>query len=226
MFVFYTTSLLTFATINLTIMKNLFSKTILAVAAGVFLFGCYPTGPEFVEDLDVVYSSFDEEYDFQSKGTYAMPNKIVIDVEIKNGDTTYVYMKDVFAAPILQAIETNMTTLGWTKVNIINKPDILVTPAAISSTTYYYSYWYDWWYGGFYGGWYGWYYPPYYSVSSYTTGSLIMTMSDPNIESAINATPTIWIGAINGLLTGNGDVNRAVDGINKAFAQSPYLKTN
>jgi hypothetical protein len=95
----------------------------------------------------------------------------------------------------------------------------------MSTTTVFYSYWYDWWYGG-YGGWYGWYYPPYYTVSSYTTGSLIITMSDPNIESAIDRTPTIWIGAMNGLLTGGSDVNRAVAGINQAFNQSPYLKTN
>lgn len=212
--------------IKLICMKRIVGKTMLSALVGVFLLGCYPAGPEFVEDLDVVYSSFDDEYDFQSKGTYAMPDKIVTDVEIKNGDTTFVYMKDVYAQPILQAIESNMSKLGWSKVTIDKNADILVTPGALSSTTYFYSYWYDWWYGGWYGGWYGWYYPPYYTVSSYTTGSLIITMADPNIESAINKTPTIWIGAMNGLLTGGNDVNRAVAGINQAFAQSPYLKTN
>jgi len=208
-------------------MKRTISKTILSAVAGVLLLGCYPAGPEFVEDLDVVYSSFDEEYNFQSKGTYAMPDKIVVDVEIdKNGDTTFVYMKPVYATPILQAIKSNMSELGWTEVGIDKNADILVTPAGMSTTTVYYSYWYDWWYGGYYGGWYGWYYPPYYSVSSYTTGSLIITMSDPNIDSAIERTPTIWIGAMNGLLTGANDINRVIAGIDQAFAQSPYLKTN
>jgi hypothetical protein len=206
-------------------MKQVLNKAILPALVGVFLLGCYPAGPEFVEDLDVVYSSFDDEYDFQSKGTYAMPDKIVTDVKIDNGDTTYVYMKAVYATPILAAIDQNMSKLGWSKTDIVNGPDILVTPGAMSTTTVFYSYWYDWWYGG-YGGWYGWYYPPYYTVSSYTTGSLIITMSDPNIESAIDRTPTIWIGAMNGLLTGGSDVNRAVAGINQAFNQSPYLKTN
>jgi hypothetical protein len=208
-------------------MKRVLSKTMLAVITGAFLLGCYPAGPEFVEDLDVVYSSYDEEYNFQSKGTYAIPDKIVVDVEIdKNGDTTFVYMKPVYATPILQAIKSNMSELGWTEVGIDKNADILVTPAGMSTTTVYYSYWYDWWYGGYYGGWYGWYYPPYYSVSSYTTGSLIITMSDPNIASAIERTPTIWIGAMNGLLTGANDINRVIAGIDQAFAQSPYLKTN
>jgi Domain of unknown function (DUF4136) len=203
-------------------MKRIFSRIILTAVAGVFVLGCYPAGPEYVEDLDVVYSSYDEVYNFQSKATYSMPDKIVTDVKIDKGDTTYVYMKDVYAKQLLASIESNMSTLGWTKVAIDKDPDVLVTPAAISSTTYYYSYWYDWWYGGYYGGWY---YPPYYSVSSYTTGSLIITMADPNVETAIDKTPTIWIAAANGLL-GSNDINRALNGIDQAFAQSPYLKTN
>lgn len=57
-------------------------------------------------------------------------------------------MKDKFATPILEAIDKNMKDKGWTKVDISKNPDLLVSPAAISSTTYYYSYWYDWYYGG------------------------------------------------------------------------------
>lgn len=207
-------------------MKRIFSKTMLSALAGVFLLGCYPAGPEYVEDLDVVYSTYDQEYDFKSQGTYSMPDKIVTDVKIDNGDTTYVYMKDVFAAPILAAIDQNMTKLGWEKIDIDNGPDVLVTPSVMSSTTYYYSYWYNWWYGGYYGGYWGWYYPPYYTVSSYTTGSVIITMADPNVESVINQSPAVWVSAANGLVTGYNDVDRVVTAINQAFVQSPYLKTN
>jgi len=205
-------------------MKRVLSKMMLAAVAGAFLLGCYPAGPEFVEELDVVYSSYEEGYDFQGKATYAMPDKIVTDVKIDNGDTTYVYMKDVFAAPILAAIDQNMAKLGWVKKDIATEPDVLLTPSVMSTTTVYYSYWYDWWYGGYYGGWY---YPPYYTVSSYTTGSMIITMSDPNLEGGIiNKSPAIWISAANGLVTGYNDVDRVVTAINQAFVQSPYLKTN
>jgi Domain of unknown function (DUF4136) len=206
-------------------MKRVLSKMMLAAAAGVFMLSCYPAGPEYVEDLDVVFSSFDEEYNFQSKATYAMPDKIVTDVEIdKNGDTTYVYMKDVYAKQILDAIASNMSKLGWERKDIAAGPDVLLTPSVMSTTTVYYSYWYDWWYGGYYGGWY---YPPYYTVSSYTTGSMIMTMSDPNLEGGIiDKSPAIWISAANGLVTGYNDVERVITAINQAFVQSPYLKTN
>jgi hypothetical protein len=181
-----------------------------------------------VEDLDVTYTTFDEDFDFQSRQTYAMPNKIVVDVDIEDGDTTWIYMKDVFATPILAAIDDNLESRGWEKVDISQQPDVLVTPAALSSTTYFYSYWYDWWYGGWYGGYWGWYYPPYYTVSSYTTGSMIITMADPNVEddSPINQSETAWIAVGNGLFSGAYDISRVTDAIDEAFEQSPYLKLN
>jgi Domain of unknown function (DUF4136) len=206
-------------------MKRMLSKIMLTAVTGVFLLGCYPAGPEYVEDLDVVYSTYSETYDFKAQNTYAMPDKIVVDVKIDNGDTTYVYMKDKFAKPILDAIDANMASLGWTKKNISEVPDVLVTPAAWTSTTYFYSYWYDWWYGGYYGGWYGWYYPPYYTVSSYTTGTVVITIADPNEETPTGRNETKWLSAINGLYTGAYDVNRVTTYIDQAFDQSPYLNT-
>ena len=197
-------------------------------ALPVVLLSCYPAGPEYVEDLDVTYTTFDEDFDFQSRQTYAMPNKIVVDVDIEDGDTTWIYMKDVFATPILAAIDDNLESRGWEKVDISQQPDMLVTPGALSSTTYFYSYWYDWWYGGWYGGYWGWYYPPYYTVSSYTTGSMIITMADPNVEddSPINQSETAWIAVGNGLFSGAYDISRVTDAIDEAFEQSPYLKLN
>lgn len=203
-------------------------KVVLMSGLSLLLWGCYPTGPDYVEDLDVVYTTYNHKFDFAGRSTYAMPDKIVIDVKIDRGDTTYEYMKAKYATPILASIDDNMKAKGWTKVDISKKPDVLITPGGVSSTTYYASYWYDWYYGGWYGGWYGWYYPPYYTVSSYTTGSLIIVMSDPNAqsESPIGRSQAAWVAAANGQLTGVFEVSRVTLAINDAFAQSPYLKTN
>ena len=188
------------------------------------LAGCYPQGPDYVEDTDVVYTTFDDKYDFDAGSTFAMPDQIVTDVKIEDGETTYVYMKPAFATPILAAIEDNMEAKGWQRVGLAAEPDVILTPAGISSTTYFYSYWYDWWYGGWYGGW-GWYYPPYYTVSSYTTGSMIITMADPNVdeESPINQSETAWIMVANGLFSGDYNIARVTKAIDEAFDQSPYL---
>jgi len=202
-------------------------KHISAIVAILLLGGCYPQGPDFAEDTDVVYTVFDQEYDFKAANTYAMPDKIVVDVEIDRGDTTYVYMLDKFAAPIFQTIEKNMTAYGYTRVDIDQTPALLLTPAGLESTNYFYSYWYDWWYGGWYGGYWGWYYPPYYTISSYTTGSMIMVLSDPNkaADSPINRSRAAWVAAANGLVNYAYDITRVTKSIDQAFAQSPYLNT-
>ncbi|HEU5291395.1 MAG TPA: DUF4136 domain-containing protein [Cyclobacteriaceae bacterium] len=207
---------------------------LLLIALTAFLLGsCYPEGPEYTEDLDVVYTTYDQAYDFKAGSTYAMPNKIVVDAEKdNNGDWQPEYMPDAFAGPILAQIESNMTALGWTRLpnNVVtDEPnpdaDIILTPAAMKNTNYFYSYWYDWWYYGW-GGWYGWYYPPYYTVSSYTTGSMIMVIADPHVQTPINQTQAAWMAVGNGLFTGAYDLNRVKKAIDQSFAQSPYLKTN
>jgi hypothetical protein len=101
----------------------------------------------------------------------------------------------------------------------------LLAPAAWETTTvfYYYDYWY-WWYGGYYPYW-GWGYPPM-SYSSYTTGTLLMTLMDPDVLETSGNPVKQWSGAINGLLTGTYDASRVNAAIDKAFTISPYLKTN
>ncbi len=191
-------------------------------------YGCYPDGAQYIDEFDITYTTFDEQYDFSGNSTYARPDRIVIDVEIDRfGDTTYIYMKDRFAQPLLAGIDENMQNYGWSKVDIEDNPDLLLMPAGISSTTYFYSWWYDWWYCPWYPGW-GWYWPPYYQVSSVTTGSFIMALSDPNDgqESPINRSGISWLSVNNGILTGANDVTRALNGIDQSFIQSPYLKIN
>jgi len=112
-----------------------------------------------------------------------------------------------------------MTALGWTETDDPAVADLVLFPAVWTNTTIYY--WYNnwcWYY--YYCGW-GWGYP---SASSYTTGTLLMTLvadGDDYIE------PTrVWTGAINGLLSGAYSTSRVTRGIDQAFTQSPYLKTN
>jgi len=199
-------------------------RLLLIAAMPVVLLSCYPAGPEYVEDVDVTYTTYDEKFDFQTRSTYAMPDQIVVDVEIEDGDTTYIYMKKAFADPILAAIEDNMEANGWVRVGLSGDPDVLITPAGISSTTYFYSYCYDWWYGGYYPP-YGGYYPPVYYGGSYTTGTLLMTIRDPQITGGDGNPILQWTGAINGILEQQYQATRVQPLIDKAFEQSPYLRT-
>jgi len=197
----------------------------IAVLSVLLLWGCYPGGAEYAEDLDVVVTHHNPEYNFAAKATYAMPDSIVrITGDIQEDDDP-VFIPNAIATVILGIIEDNMENLGWTRVDIDENPDLMLTPASWETTTiyYYYDYWY-WWYG-YYPG-YGWpYYPPVY-VSSYTTGSLMMNLMDKNELSANGHPIAQWTGLLNGIMTEEFDQARFTDLIDQAFEQSGYLSTN
>jgi hypothetical protein len=189
----------------------------------VLLAGCYPQGPEYVEDMDIVLTYNEGNYDFAAKQTYARPNSIVKITGNLVGDDEPEFLPDAVADVIIAQIDKNMEALGWELVDLESDPDILLMPASWETTTvmYYYDYWY-WWYGGYYPP-YG-YYPGY--VSSYSTGTLMMNITDPSVISG-NGNPIVqWTGAINGILTYSFDANRVNKAVDRAFEQSPYLKTN
>jgi len=198
-------------------------QKILAMAfiAGLLFFGgCYPDGAEYYEDTDIVYTDYDDQFDFSSKGTYSIPDKIVkITGNLNEGELPE-FIKEPYNSQILNNIEKNMTSMGYTKVEDPANADMVLFPAVWTNTTIYY--WYDYWcwYYPYYCGW-GWGYP---SVTAYTTGTLVMSLvadGDEYVEPA-----KVWTGAANGLLSGAYDVTRVNNAIDQAFKQSPYLKTN
>jgi hypothetical protein len=186
----------------------------------LILGSCYPQGPEYYEDLDLVYTNYDDQYDFASKGSFAIPDKIVkVTGDLIEGEDPE-FVDDKYAGAMLQKMIENMEDLGWTETDDSDNADVVLLPAVWSNTTIYY--WYDYWcwYAPWYCGW-GWGYP---SVSSYTTGTLVMTLvadGDDYIDPA-----RVWTAAANGLLSGAVNISRVNTAIDQAFEQSPYLNTN
>ena len=200
---------------------------VFSLMALVFLLTqCYPEGPVYTEELDIVYSNYDPGYSFAARHTFAIPDKVmkIDDDLIAGGGPNYV--KDVYATVMINKIVQNMLTMGWTQVAMSANPDVLLAPSAYELTTSYSDYWsyYDWWYGGYYPGG-GWYYP-YPVTSSYTTGSLVVAMVDPNDLSPDDRPLVAWTFIVNGLLTGSTSEfnSRVAKSIDQAFTQSQYLK--
>jgi hypothetical protein len=203
---------------------------IAAVSVSV-LNGCYPRGPEYYEDYDLVMTNYDPQYNFGAQKTYAIPDSIVkvTSESIENPDDVK-YVSYLIADPLLDRIEKNMNERGYQKVSK-DSADVILLPAAweVTNVNVYYpwSYW-GWYYPGYSPGW-GWgypYYPTYPVTSSYKTGSLMIQWTDPqNIEDLVNVD---WICIFNGLLEGGtaSIVPRASTAIDQAFNQSPYIKSN
>jgi hypothetical protein len=197
--------------------------TTLLAAIGLLLFGCYPEGPEYIDEFDLVLTNYDPVFSFTGKNQYAMPDSIVkIDGSVANGDPP-AFLSEPVASDILNRIETNMTSHGYTRVADASQADFILFPSEVelTYTSVYYDYYYYWdWY---YPCCYGWYYP-YTVVSSYTTGSIIMNLMSPHDVTASGKMLVTWTGLLNGVLdysgTGADKLSRIYKGIDQAFAQS------
>lgn len=198
-------------------MRATISISILAL----ILFACKPQGPEYYEELDLVYTSFDPEYDFSGSSTYAMPDSVVkITGDIVEGENPE-FVREPYNTQILESIEAKMTEYGYTRVADPATADYVMMPASWTNTTIYY--WYDYWcwYYPWYCGW-GYYYPGY--AISFTTGTMVLSLV---VNSEVSIEPyKVWTGGINGVLSGAFDITRVERGIDQAFDQSPYLRIN
>jgi Domain of unknown function (DUF4136) len=208
----------------------------LALIMTAALAGCYPSGAEYVDELDIVYTNHDAAFDFSARTTYSIPDSVIKisgqDVTVPDSNYKPIFLSAQYSDAILAAINQNMASYGWTKVAKGSRPDVILLVSAMTTTNIYYYYdwaYWGWWYPGYYPGW-GWYYPgSYYPayVTGYRSGSVFTQMIDAKLTSVdTDNVPVVWNSIFNGLAEGNASsINaRLTTSIGKAFAQSPYLK--
>ncbi|MCF8715970.1 DUF4136 domain-containing protein [Joostella atrarenae] len=197
------------------------------------MISCSDDGPDYVDELDVVYTNYDSSFDFSTTTTYALPDR-VIEVTGENiGDTDFDedvdYVDPVYGDPILAGIKENMDAFGWQEVDESSNPDVIILPTAMDTVNLYY--YYDWGYWGwYYPGWgpgWGWYYPGYYPpiISGYRSGTILLQMTYPSGIGVNDNIPVLWTGAINGLLEGSTSSiqTRIENTVDQVFKQSQYL---
>lgn len=195
----------------------------------LFLYNCYPGGADTYNDTNLVYTTYDDSFDFTSEKTYFLDNEVFyIDTDATPNATN--------DAIILDEIEKQFDALGYTRVESIDNPtdvnmvvlsSVLVTD--VQGINYYPGY--GGWYGGWWGGWgypgYGYgggYYPiPY----SYTLGTIFIDSFDPDkLDPDSDVMPPIvWTAAMNGILSSTTSESRIRSVIDQSFEQSKkYLQ--
>jgi hypothetical protein len=152
----------------------------------------------------------------------------VIQVQDNTSGVNHDYTKD--ASSIIPKIQTNMVSRGY---QYIASPPLPQQPPRTDLVIALYAYLGSQTYGGVYCDWWYWYYPygcyPTYGyVGSYNYGTFLMQMGDfknappPNTPQA--QVGLIWNAAVYGVLgTPNYNLNNVLNGIDQAFAQSPYI---
>ncbi|MBV6479432.1 MAG: hypothetical protein HGGPFJEG_02205 [Ignavibacteria bacterium] len=193
--------------------KFLIGTMLIYIAAfPIVISSCYYDYGLDTDNYDVVATFYDKDYNFQNVHTYYLSDSVV-----KIGDQSITSQYD---NQIIQNLETNLNNLGWTRTYDRLAADVNVRSGVTTSTYVVYDggsgcYW-DYW------G-YSWCYPDYGYSYTYTTGTIAILMTDPDVTTG-GSLPAQWNALLNGL-TGTGNAgSRITTAINKAFAQSPYLR--
>ncbi|TAJ13840.1 DUF4136 domain-containing protein [Marinilabiliaceae bacterium JC017] len=212
-------------------MRNLTYATLVAL---LILAGCYPGGPEFVDELDIAISHYDPDYfdDDLTGTTFEMPDSVVYLKDGKENEDAD-HSKD---GQLLDQIRDHMLANGFNEFVEAEgqEPNLIVAVISITSTQGGYiwnpyppGYW-DWWYWGpGYPGWGwgpGWGYPYYYS---YKTGTIVTELGNWDERDEEKETvPSIYHGALNGLLQGSSSYidARVKQGLDDLFNQAPFDK--
>ncbi len=216
------------------IIKKSYSQTTLFVVllyVSTMLAGCYPSSPDYIDDYDLVYTKEDKAFNFSSVQTYSLPDSVV---HIATDPTKANHQYD---ARILQDLKQQLDALGWQQITNVtgNRADVVVLPSVTTQVNGICDMYCWWCYWNWWPGWtpypypwdptWGWYYPTDLVCATYNTGSLIVTITNPN-NAQNKQLPAVWLGVANGLLEGStSDISSRIDkSIAQMFIQSPYLK--
>lgn len=196
-------------------------RHLLATTAVVALAACGDYGaPDEVVYGVAVYTQPTAGADFTTYGTYYLDPQVKVKKDGQDQPAT------PMPASVKSAIDTQMAAAGFTAAADAASADVGLSMAYITnSVDYYYS-------GGYcdiYYGWYGCYYPPVYA-GSYRYGTAFLSMTDLTVAQAPGTPfPGLWFSALYGVVadygpgSSNYNTSRLVEGINRAFDQSPYL---
>lgn len=206
-------------------------RTIIAGALAVCVIaaggGCYPDEIDSVSDLASIVTVVDSQTPLRTARTYAMPDTVLHSLR-RQGAGVIGHEGD---PQILARIRGHFAQLGWREITNLaaEHPDVVVLVGVFEDTntgTAYTSWWSDW---GYWPGWPG-YGPdwtwgvPVNSVEfTFESGTLTMVMLDlRGSDPTFKRVPLLWAGAVQGVLA-SSNLERALVGIDQAFAQSPYL---
>jgi hypothetical protein len=202
--------------------------------------GClsYPNSDERLDD-EIVITHYKNETEFGDYKTFSLSPEIVVFKE-DDGEIAREVLDEDLAQPVLDQVEQNLADRGYTKVARDENPDLGITVSVLSGTVtgFYTDYW------GYYWGYPYYPYYPYYYVYSYNTGTVVVDAADlkdapprepdaglPPFEGdggALGKLDVLWSGLVYGVLSSSEaqNVQRAVEGVDQAFKQSPYFRTS
>lgn len=181
------------------------------------------------ETPGVVVTVVDSGPSLRTARTFVLPDTIV---ELPAGSQTISHAED---QRITASIRSHLVGLGWRDIGSVSqtRPDVIVLVAASTriQTGVTYTDWFGAWgylpyWGAGVGSSWAWGAPAGAIPYVYEAGTLLVTMLDLRGENAaLGSIPLLWAAAVDGVVSGPAvTAERALEGIDQAFAQSAYLQ--
>jgi hypothetical protein len=212
-------------------MSGNFVRLLATTVVAVLMPACYASDYNNVpSDLPgVVITVVDQGPALANARTFALPDTVV---EVPLGLSTIDHASD---QQIVANVRAHMVALGWQDVgtNPAAKPDVVLLIAAstrIQTGVAYFDWFGAWGYLPYWGpavngGW-AWGVPAGAVPYAFQAGTILITMLDRRAEKPdLQKIPLLWAAGIDGVVTNTASTTeRALIGIDQAFAQSSYLK--
>ena len=207
----------------------------------VMLVSCtYNTGPSTYKEQDITFTYQDTTFDVTTYTTFTLPDSVnLTENYLKDHEIDLFYSEGGLSDILIDTLATRFVNLGYVLVDSVQNADFVLNPTVllVKSVS-----------GGYvpiYPGYPG-YYPPYwgYYYYEYNEGTLEVDLIDrASLDSLKSYHETVasvlredeeeiikvrWVALIDGVLSNDKDYNaeRYLNGIEEAFAQSPYLQKN
>ena len=198
-------------------------------SAALVLCSCDATGVDFNDLQGSVVTLVDSAGpQLGTARTFVVPDTVV-EVNFSVGGLNHVADRE-----ITSAIRQHFIGMGWTDVAASGvRPDVLVLAAAGTriQTGVYYEDWYGSW--GYLPYWspavnstWGWGVPSTAIPYAFPAGTLFITLLDLRDQrEETRSIPLLWAAVVDGVLTSaSNSAERALLGVDQAFAQSAYLE--
>jgi hypothetical protein len=202
-------------------------KLICGISFLLLIVSCYKSPDSTLSSQFVVITNYDSAANFKNYKTFVLPPYVGL-ISSASKDSV---LDPQYGDSILATIASNLKARGYVQVANDQTADLGVGATALKEVTIVTG-WYpgSWWgypgWGGcywYYCGYYLWY-PPYYGTYVYQTGSIIVELVDLIHQPAPHQLDVVWTNWNGGALGSSAsNLDNALNSINQAFIQSPYI---